>query len=100
MTTEIARAVAGELSQSATKKGSNSGLAGLLVGLAVEGAMTAADTPDTRAWVTLPAGMFVARARVPAGRHVIRVDYGGETREVEVDLPPGRWKFVNFSAVR
>jgi hypothetical protein len=100
ITRMIARAVAGELSQSATKKGSNSGLAGLLVGLAVEGAMTAADTPDTRAWVTLPAGMFVARARVPAGRHVIRVDYGGETREVEVDLPPGRWKFVNFSAVR
>jgi len=100
ITRMIARAVAGELSQSATGKGSGSGLAGLLVGLAVEGAMTAADTPDSRGWVTLPATLSVVRARVPAGQHRVVVNYGGESREVEVDLPPGGWKLLNFSAVR
>ncbi|MEZ4473058.1 MAG: hypothetical protein R3F60_20205 [bacterium] len=96
----LARAVAGEVSQAATRKGSGNGLAGLLVGLAVEGAMVAADTPDTRGWVTLPATVSVARLRVPPGAHTVTVVLGGETREVQVDLPPGGWKLLNFSAAR
>ncbi|MCA9527467.1 MAG: hypothetical protein KC549_14350 [Myxococcales bacterium] len=96
----LARAVAGELSQAATKKGSGNGLAGLLVGLAVEGAMVAADTPDTRGWVTLPASVYVARMRVPAGKRRVTVAFGAETQEVMVDLPAGGWKLLNFSAAR
>ncbi|MCA9539683.1 MAG: hypothetical protein KC620_12390 [Myxococcales bacterium] len=96
----ITRAVAGELTQAATRSASNNGLAGLLVGLAVEGAMTAADTPDTRSWVTLPAAFHIARARLPAGAHTVRVRYRGRTRTAQVNLAEGGFAVVNFSDYR
>ena len=96
----ISRAVAGEASQAVTKKASGSGIVGLLVGLAVEGALTAADTPDTRGWVTLPARFHVARARLPAGRHTVVVRYRGQLRQRTVDLSPGGWGLLNFSDLR
>jgi hypothetical protein len=96
----ITRAVAGEISQAAVKSGSNNGLAGLLVGLAVEGAMAAADTPDTRSWVTLPSQFSLARARLPAGTHQIVVRHGDQEQHAEVTLTPGGWGLVNFSGWR
>lgn len=96
----ISRAIAGEATQAATKSASGSGIAGLLVGLAVEGALTAADTPDTRSWVTLPAQFHVARARIPAGNHTVDVRYRGRVRTAEVALEPGGWAVVNFSDLR
>ncbi len=96
----ISRAVAGQATQAITEKASGNGLAGLLVGLAVEGALTAADTPDTRSWVTLPARFHVARARLAAGKHTIAVRYRGQVRRTEVDLKPGGWAVLNFSDLR
>jgi len=96
----ISRAVAGQATQAITEKASGNGLAGLLVGLAVEGALTAADTPDTRSWVTLPARFHVARARLAAGKHTIAVRYRGQVRRTEVDLKPGGWAVLNFSHLR
>ena len=96
----ISRAVAGELSQAAAKQAGSGGLGGLLIGLAVEGALTAADTPDTRSWVTLPARVSVARARIAAGKHTIAVRYRGSVREAAVDLKPGGWAVLNFSDLR
>jgi hypothetical protein len=73
----IARAVAGAaVNKAASSAGSDNGL-GLLAQIIVEGAMTAADTPDTRSWVTLPASMFLSRIEVPAGTHKISVLFSG-----------------------
>ncbi|MCA9543087.1 MAG: hypothetical protein KC613_01820 [Myxococcales bacterium] len=100
ITRMITRAVAGELSGAAANKGSNNGLAGLLVGLAVEGAMAAADTPDTRSWVTLPERIQVARARVAPGQRTITVRHLGRDHTATLDLQPGGWAVVNFSGWR
>ena len=96
----IARAVAGEASQAVAKKATDNALAGLLIGLVVEGAMTAADTPDTRGWVTLPARIYVARIEVPAGPHRILVRGGGANAAIETQVPAGGWRVVNISSPR
>lgn len=96
----LTRAVAGELTNVATRKASDSGPLGLLLGLAVEGALTAADTPDTRSWVTLPARFHVARACVPAGRHAVSMRYRGRQLSQQVEIRPGGWAVANFSALR
>lgn len=100
LTRLLTRAVAGEVTQAVAKGASGDNLVGLLAGLAVEGAMTAADTPDTRSWVTLPARFHLARARVPAGQHTVTVRYRGQTRTRTVELSPGGWAVVNFSELR
>ncbi len=96
----LSRAIAGTGAQAATRKASGSGIAGLLMGLAVEGALTAADTPDTRSWVTLPGRVHVARTRLPPGKHTVAVRYRGIVRTAEVDLKPGGWAALNFSDLR
>lgn len=100
LTRLLTRAVAGEITGAVAKGASGDNLVGLLAGLAVEGAMTAADTPDTRSWVTLPARFHLARARVPAGQRTIAVRYRGQTRTRTVELTPGGWAVVNFSDLR
>ncbi len=96
----ISRAAAGEISQAVTKKAGGGGIGSLLVGLAVEGAMTAADTPDTRSWVTLPARVHVARRRVSAGEHTVEVRLGGQVRRARVKVPAGGFAVLNFSDLR
>jgi uncharacterized protein len=54
----------------------NSGL-GMLAAQVTQAAMVAADIPDTRSWATLPARIAIARVRVPAGRHSVRLSAQG-----------------------
>lgn len=96
----ITRAVAGEATNAVARKASGSGAVGLLAGLVLEGAMTAADTPDTRSWVTLPSRIFVARTRVAPGRHTLNVRMGGFNRAAAVDVAPGGFAVLNFSDYR
>lgn len=96
----LTRAVAGEVTGAVARGASGDNVIGLLAGLAVEGAMTAADTPDTRSWVTLPARFSIARGRLPAGEHTITVRYRGQQRSRTVKLSPGGWAVVNFSDLR
>lgn len=96
----ITRAIAGEATNAVARKASGSGPVGLLAGLLVEGAMTAADTPDTRSWVTLPSRIHVARSRVPAGRHTVNVRLGGFNRTGTVEVAPGGFAVLNFSDFR
>lgn len=100
LTRLLTRAVAGEVTQAVAKGASGDNLVGLLAGLAVEGAMTAADTPDTRSWVTLPARFHIVRRRVPAGEHTVSVRYRGQRRTRTVKVDPGGWAVVNFSDLR
>jgi hypothetical protein len=56
---------------------------------------------DTRCWLTLPDRLSVARLRLPAGRHELRIDYldhGGlvvSSETVVVDVPAGGFVFLN-----
>lgn len=96
----ISRAVAGEASQAAGKKLSNSGIAGLLIGLAVEGAMTAADVPDTRSWVTLPGRYWLAYGDLPAGEHFVRVGVAGQVITRRITVTAGQTAVMNISDIR
>jgi hypothetical protein len=100
----VTRAVAAEATQQGAKAGGAAGGLALLAGLAVEGAMFAADTPDTRSWVTLPSEIYVARAEVARGRHEIAVAFEGaagrtETKKV-VDVPPAGFAVVTAASMR
>ncbi len=95
----IARAVAGAVAEGVAG-GKKGGGAAFLLGLLVEGAMTAADTPDTRSWVTLPAQYYVGRIRLPAGRHLLSITSRGQVRRRVLDLQPGGWTVLNFSDIR
>lgn len=102
ITRMIARLVAGEIAQGVTSAaaGRDGGAIGLLAGLATTATLSAFDTPDTRGWVTLPARIAIARRRVPAGRHVIRLGARGADKAVEVNLQPGGWAVVPLMALR
>ncbi len=98
----LTRAVAGEVMQGATQAaaGRDGGPLGLLVGLATSAALTAADTPDTRSWSTLPARIDVARVPVPAGKHTVAMSTRGQTRTVALEIPPGWWRTTSMFVLR
>jgi hypothetical protein len=100
----IARAVAAEATQQGAKAGGAGGGLALLAGLAVEGAMFAADTPDTRSWVTLPSEIYVGRVEVPRGRHEVTVAFGGGAERMVVkkvvDVPPAGFAVVSAASMR
>ncbi|MCP3144093.1 COG3014 family protein [Pyxidicoccus xibeiensis] len=52
--------------------------------------LNATNAPDLRSWLSLPAEFQVARFRVPAGSHTVRVEARGRTTEHVVDVKPGR----------
>ncbi len=96
ITRMITRVVAGQVAQ---KVGGDDGV-GLLLSLVTQASLTAADTPDTRSWATLPARLSLARFRVPAGKHVIRMTLGDKTVEKQLDLAPGGWAAVNLTLLQ
>jgi len=78
ITRMIARALAGVAAEQAVKSAGGNGIGALVAGLAVQGALTAADTPDTRSWVTLPSQVFIARREVSPGTHEVEVAFEGQ----------------------
>ena len=104
ITRMMARMAAGAITEGATKAagGKDSGVAavGLLLGLASTVTLTALDTPDTRAWSTLPARLALARLRVPAGEHEITLGARGEQKRVKVTLAKGGWALVPLMTLR
>lgn len=101
ITRMIARVAVGQGIQTATGRGDNTvGIIGLLASLGTQATLTALDTPDTRSWETLPARVGVARIRVPAGRHTIRLEARGVSRTQIIDIPKGGWKVVSLMALR
>lgn len=96
ITRMISRAVAGQVAQ---QVGGNDGV-GFLLSLVTQASLTAADTPDTRSWATLPARISLVRFRVPAGKHVIRMNIGSRSLEKQLDLAPGGWAALNFTLLQ
>jgi uncharacterized protein len=102
ITRMIARAVAGEVAQAAgtAAAGKDGSPIGLLVGLATTATLTAVDTPDTRGWAALPARLAVARRRVPAGTHDVRLAARGQVKHVRVSVRPGGFVVVPHVVLR
>ncbi|MBA3550028.1 MAG: hypothetical protein H0T76_26415 [Nannocystis sp.] len=79
-------------------------IVGLLAALAAEGAMVAADKPDTRSWTLLPAFVFVARVPVTPGQHRLAVTAmgsgGREHRDILVDVKSGGFAVVDVTTLR
>ena len=95
ITRAVARIVAGEVARRAVK-----GWEGLLLGLGTQIALTAADTPDTRSWATLPARIAFGRIRLPPGKHSVFLRARGMQKTTRIDLRPGGWKAVVLTVLR
>jgi hypothetical protein len=104
ITRMITRLVAGEVTEQAAKGGGAAGAVALLAGLAVQGTLTAADTPDTRSWVTLPSSVFITRVEVKAGSHTVEVTFSGKggqtTVRKEIEVPDGGFVVLPVASMR
>ncbi len=58
------------------------------LGLATFQLLLATNRPDLRSWLSLPAEFQVARARLPAGEHVLEVVWNGESSRHSVAIRP------------
>jgi hypothetical protein len=92
----IARFAAGE----GVRAASGGSLVGELLSLGTQATLTALDTPDTRSWETLPARVAVARIRVPAGTHPVRIEARGVVRTDNITVEKGGWAVVSLMALR
>ncbi|GMV43919.1 MAG: hypothetical protein AMXMBFR64_56350 [Myxococcales bacterium] len=103
ITRTVTRVLAGLAAEEGAKAGgSKNGLA-LLLGLAVQGGLAAADTPDTRSWVTLPRAFFVGRTRVPAGPTRVELRASGDgalTLSRDVNVPAGGFRVVALTVLQ
>ncbi len=97
ITRMIARYAAGSVVQAAAGQHD---LLGTLLSLGTQATLTALDRPDTRSWETLPARVAIGRVRVPAGKHVVRLEARGAVREVNVEVEKGGWAVVSLMSLR
>lgn len=102
----IVRAAAAEGARAAGQQAKNGagGIIGLLAAAAVEGAMIAADKPDTRSWTLLPARVFVARIPVNPGQHRVELTISGlggrELRSYDIDVKQGGYTLIDVTTLR
>lgn len=102
----IVRAAVAEGARAAGKQadGNAGAIVGLLAALAAEGALVAADKPDTRSWTLLPAFVFVTRVPVTPGKHTVTITAAGsggqERREFQADVKPGGFLAVDVTTLR
>jgi uncharacterized protein len=95
ITRMIARVVAGE-----AVRQTNDGVVGVLLSLGTQAALTAADTPDTRSWETLPARIAIGRVRVPAGARQVELSASGSRVRKKLNLSAGGWGVANLTVLR
>jgi len=96
----VARIIAGEAAGAAAKAASNDSLVGAIVSIGTQAALTAADTPDTRSWSTLPARMAVSRVRLAPGKHHIEVRAQGLKKTVDFTMAPGGWEAIVLTVLK
>ncbi|MFN0062386.1 MAG: COG3014 family protein [Myxococcaceae bacterium] len=90
----VGRMIGQQIAQAAVKAGVAAGVgaatksAGL--GALAFLALTMLNAPDLRSWLSLPATFELARFRLPAGPHTVRVDAAGRVTEHPVEVRPGR----------
>ncbi len=96
----ITRVAAGEVTETAVNASSGKSGLGFLAKLAVEGAMNAADKPDTRSWMTLPGHIRLVRMQLGGDVHPITVVVGSDSDKRNVMIREDSLNIVNFSRVR
>ncbi|MCB9508229.1 MAG: hypothetical protein H6697_11280 [Myxococcales bacterium] len=90
LTRMITRVLAREAVQAAGGAGGDTAeTVGFLLGLATEGAMQAADTPDTRTWTLMPAAVWATSTSAPVGAVPVQLGAGPQTASVSVDVRDG-----------
>jgi len=97
----IARAVAAEVTRK--QAGKKSKLLGEIAALTVEGALVAADRPDTRSWTLLPGYAYVVRERVNAGNHTVEIGMKGKEhliRKFDVEVPENGFVVIVVTTLR
>jgi hypothetical protein len=97
ITRMIARLAVGAGIQAAA---GNNSIVGVLASLGTQATLTVLDTPDTRSWETLPSRVAIARVRVKAGSHPIRLDARGVVREQALNVAKGGWVLASLMALR
>jgi hypothetical protein len=96
ITRMISRIVAGEATRAAAGRDS---LLGVLLSLGTQAALTAADTPDTRSWSTLPARIAIGRTTLRPGKHEVVLQAQGVRRRAKIDLKPGDWAVLSLTVL-
>jgi hypothetical protein len=95
----ITRMVTRVLAGAAVNQAGGGGTLGALLSLGTQITMTAADTPDTRNWSTLPARIAFGRVRIKAGSHTIALTAPGGNKRQTVNVPAGGWAVVCLTAL-
>jgi hypothetical protein len=92
-----------ELQHAARRKnnhGNNKEAAALeLAALALALGSAVTESADERSWRSLPAQMYIARGRIPPGRHTVTIDTPDGPRSVEVNIS-GSHAFVELRFLR
>jgi hypothetical protein len=83
----LTRAAAGAVTEGVSKERLGP-IGGLLLGLAVEGVMSASDTPDTRSWVSLPARLQLWWLTLPPGAYHLSTTLPSD-QGAQLTLKPG-----------
>jgi uncharacterized protein len=97
ITRMVARGAVGAGAGVAASKAADSGILGIVVALTAQAALSAADTPDTRSWATLPARISIYRTRLPAGKHTVQASVQGRTLQQSIDVQQGGFSVVAFT---
>jgi hypothetical protein len=104
ITRMVTRLLAGIATEKAVKAAGAGAAGSLVAGLAVQGALTAADTPDTRSWVTLPSQVFLTRVEVQPGDYEVMATFEGKggrmTAKKKVTVIPGGAVIVPVMSMR
>lgn len=89
-------ALAAALKEEAEEEGGEA--AGEVVGFLANVVNVATERADTRAWLGLPDRIWMARLRVPAGRHEVRIliDGGEEIPVGTLDVRGGERRFLGY----
>ena len=86
----VGKMVAKQLAGVAVKAGLAAGVGALAknegVGALAFVVMSAFNAPDLRSWLSLPAEFQVARFRLPAGKHSLKVETPGRVSEQSVEI--------------
>lgn len=96
----MTRVAAGKVTEAAVNSGQGNSGIGFLAGLAVQGAMNAADTPDTRSWMTLPGRVRLVRMQLGSDVRPITVTIGQQSETRDVTVRADSLNVVNFSRIR
>ncbi len=95
----ITRTITRVLAGAAVNEAGGGGTLGAILSLGTQITLTAADTPDTRNWSTLPARIAFGRVRIKAGAHTLTLTAPGGNKRQTVNVPAGGWAVVCLTAL-